>query len=274
MRFIVLGVIIFFALAAGYASLQLAGQGQPAPVTAAAPQPISAVNVFVAKQAIPIGTILTEDMIDQQPWPQHLVLDGFVIADNEKNDLVGMVARSDFQEREPLITSKLGNPNDGNFLAASLDKGMRAVTLSVDAISGVAGFVFPGDHVDVLVTHASGVSGSPNTSEVLLSDVKVLATDLRKNINKGVSDAPSNLTLEVGKDEAQKIKLAEKRGTLSVALRSLKDSDEANTTSPTTLNQLSKLPPGQTTSSGVVVVRGTIPNTPQIMQQTVSPGDQ
>jgi pilus assembly protein CpaB len=262
MRFIVLGIIVLFALAAGYASLQLAGQSQPAPTAGAAPQPISAVNVLVAKQPIPLGTVISEEMVDQQPWPQHLVLDGFITADNKDTNLIGMVTRSDFQEREPLILSKLGNPNDGNFLAASIGKGMRAVTLSVDAISGVAGYLFPGDRVDILVTHATGDnSGSPNASEILIANVKVLATDLRKAGNKTSGEAPSNLTLEVTTDDAQKIKLAEKRGTLSIALRSLKDKDETGVASPTTLKNLSRLQGGQISHNGVLIVRGTVPTT-------------
>ena len=165
MRFVVLGAIVLFALVAGYASLQLAGKSTPQQV-APTQQAISVVDVLVAKQPIQIGTVITEEMVDKQPWPQHLLLDGFVVAGADATNIVGMVARSDFQEREPLITSKLGNPNDGNFLAAALGKGMRAVTLSVDAISGVAGYIFPGDRVDVLVTHTANGEGDRKSTRL------------------------------------------------------------------------------------------------------------
>lgn len=265
MRFIVLGVIVIFALVAGYASLQLAGQA-PQQEVIPAQQTVNVVDVLVAKQPIPIGTVLNEDLVDKQPWPQHLLLEGFVVSGTPEANITGMVARSDLQAREPLIISKLGNPNDASFLAAALSKGMRAVTLSVDAISGVAGYVFPGDRVDVLVTHSAVTNdGAPNASEVLLSNIKVLATELRQTANTKSSNAPpSNLTIEVTADEAQKIRLAEKRGTLAIALRSLKDSDELANTDPTTLSELSKLRADQSPlqSSGVLIVRGTSMSAP------------
>ncbi len=257
MRFLVLGIIVLFALLAGYASLQLVEKAAPPPQSAPAVNQMNVVDVVVAKDAIPIGTIITEDMVDKQPWPQHLVLDGFVVAHDRDTNVVGMVARSDFQAREPLILSKLGNPNDGNFLAAALGQGMRAITVSVDAISGVAGYVFPGDHVDVLVTHATAtVGGGPDASEVLLQNIKVLATELRQG-NK-TNAAPTTITLEVTPEEAQKIRLGERRGTLAIALRSLKDSEQASAPTPTVVGDLSQMRAAKAGEiNEVVIVRGT-----------------
>ena len=113
---------------------------------------VDVTSIVVARQDIPVGKRITEEDIDRQPWPKHLVLEDFVQVGNETG-LIDMVARTPFKAREPLALSRLANPNDPGFLAAQLPKGMRATTISVDAISGVGGFIFPGDRVDVLIRH-------------------------------------------------------------------------------------------------------------------------
>ena len=95
--------------------------------------------VFVAKQEIPVGTVIEREMIDRQVWPQHLVGPGFIVADGDNPpNIVGMVSRSHFQPREVIIRTKLANPDDPSFLAATIPAGMRAVTVSVNGITSVA----------------------------------------------------------------------------------------------------------------------------------------
>ena len=112
------------------------------------------VDVYTAKQDIPIGTIVKQELLDLQPWPKNLVLPDMVVAEApHPGDIVKMITRTPFSKGEPIMLNKLANENDPSFLAASLAEGMRLITVAVDVVSGVGGFIFPGDHVDILLTH-------------------------------------------------------------------------------------------------------------------------
>jgi Flp pilus assembly protein CpaB len=179
-------------------------------------------SVWVARAYIPPGTQITEAMIDRQPWPRNLVLDSFIISDNPA-DVVGKVTRSSIQPQEPLLITKLADIDDAGFLAASLPEGMRAITISIDAITGVAGFVFPGDHIDILFTHSipskgasaaapkapalggmfgqlignaggmGSMPGSASVAEVLAKNIPVLAVNVRKDTSPTLSSSAAGL---------------------------------------------------------------------------------
>lgn len=257
----------------------------PIPSVVVTPQPVvrelPTVDVYTAKKDIPIGAIISQDMLDIQPWPQHLLLPDMI-----KNDpvhpieVVKMVARTPFQKGEPIITTKLANDKDPSFLAASLNPGMRLVTIPVDAITGAGGFVFPGDRVDVIVAHdvALGGSSAPINStgfggkapkkdpftEMLISNVRVLAVNQKAVSHSGeAAMLPTNVSLEVSPTDAQKLALVGNgNGRLSLALCSLKDAKDKDVASepvkPTGVNDLSVLTSsGEEMSSGsVTVVRG------------------
>ncbi|MBV8938853.1 MAG: Flp pilus assembly protein CpaB [Alphaproteobacteria bacterium] len=269
---------------------------------------VATVDVLVARSDIPIGTVLNNSMVDKQPWPKHLVVNDFIVSGAPDSNVEGMVTRSEFHTREPLMISRLAKPNDVSFLAAGLPKGMRAITVATDAITGVAGYIFPGDRVDIVFTHnvpqeapeqMTGVkrndatsSQKPTTSEVLLPNLRVLAVNLRKtevrnpqqpqqSQQQQTVEAPTNITLEMAQDDVKKIRLAEKNGTLSLALRSLQDEGDVSVGVPITLLNLSRaegLPtaealralkwvmpapgaasgarPGEGTADEVIIIRG------------------
>ncbi len=221
---------------------------------------------------------LTPDMLSRQPWPSHLVLSGFVTAGSNATDVVGMVTRSSFQEGEPIILSKLSNPSDPNFLAAALEPGYKVSTIQVDNISAVAGFIFPGDYVDVLVTHdlpvgtqaaqqQVGFEKKESFTELLLTNVKVLAVDDRSTAGQNQAEGgqkrpPSSVSLEVTLEQAQKLRLAQETGYVSLALRALKDRDVVEETTPTSVADLTHTSDDQKNGLGasnqpVRVVRGT-----------------
>lgn len=235
-----IAAVIFAALAA-IIVMRMSG-GEQAPTAAVAPQAVEqkTVNIYIAAKAIPIGSTLTAEDVVAQPWPAHLALDGFIMADGKTN-VVGMVARSPFQVSEPLINAKLANPNDPNFLAGDLPAGMRVVTIPINEVDGVAGFVFPGDAVDVIFTHdvdkwvdapensprsasGSGLSWSSSSgtgpekikqtiTETLLTNVKVLAVDQRSSSagatnEKGELKIPRSASLMVSQSDAQRVLLA------------------------------------------------------------------
>ena len=280
MRFGGLIAAVVFAAIAAVVVLRMSGSDAPAPTVAANPNVVST-NVYVATTPISVGTTITEDMVGAQPWPQHLLLDGFILADGKTN-LVGMVTRAPLQQNEPVTTSKVANPNDPNFLAGELPKGMRVVTIPVNETDGVAGFIFPGDRVDVIYTHdvpkwefppiSNGSSGtsvkgektSETVTETLLTNVKIVAIDQRSS-GAGATDAkgtlvvPKSASLMVSQADAQRVRLAQKTGTVSLALRALADKESADPLVLTKKKDISQSADGggaDSSSDGVKIVRG------------------
>jgi Flp pilus assembly protein CpaB len=157
MRLFMIFIALVIALAAGIAFWLVNSQSEPEPVVVTTPAEPSAPvvqeqTILIARQDIPVGKILDANDIDRQVWPQHLVIEDF-IPDGNDGQVVDKVARTAFKKGQPLIASYLANKDDPGFLAAQLPEGMRAITIPVDAISGINGFIFPGDRVDVLVKH-------------------------------------------------------------------------------------------------------------------------
>ncbi|MBN66864.1 MAG: Flp pilus assembly protein CpaB [Rickettsiales bacterium] len=286
MRSVGLIIAIVVAALAAFLVLRFTGSPEPAPQPAPVvvePQQtdIQTVNVYVASSFIPVGTRIDESMLDTQPWPSHLVVPGFVIGVDEGEKLIGKVTRSAFQPREPIIATKVINANDPNFIAGTLPQGMRMVTISTNVVDGLAGFVFPGDRVDVLVTHRvirEGVrqedlkqlrddEAFEEVTETLLTNVRVLAVDQRSSVtSEGNVIVPSTVSLQTTPEDAQRIRLASSVGQLSLTLRSLEDEDTLENIAATRKSSLSDTTgytPGQTSSANagsyipVTVVRGT-----------------
>ena len=188
-------------------------------------------KVLVAQRALPVGTIITADSISYQDWPKELVKDAYFIegqADMQK--LLGTVVRYPITAGQPITQGGLVAPGDRGFLAAALAPGMRAVTIPVSAKTGVGGFVFPGDRVDLVLTQQ--VTGNDGTaplraSETILRNLRVLATDQATDQDivdgKTVVKAVSTVTLEVTPRIAEKVAVAQELGTISLSLRSIAD---------------------------------------------------
>ncbi len=204
--------------------------GAAAPQAEAAPVEPEGPKVLVAKRGLPVGTIITADAISYQLWPQELVQDAYFI-DGESNmdGLLGTVVRHAITAGEPVTQGSLVSPGDRGFLAAALGPGMRAVTVSVSAKTGVAGFVFPGDRVDLMLTQSiTGEEQALQTTETILQNLRVLATDQSTETTttedgRTVVSAFRTVTLEVTPRIAEKIAVAETMGSLSLALRSIAD---------------------------------------------------
>ncbi|MEZ5690155.1 MAG: Flp pilus assembly protein CpaB [Rickettsiales bacterium] len=264
MKFVFYSVLAVIAVVAAMVSLRFSEQEtkQPAPaVTQNIPVReinIETAQVLVAKNNISVGTIIDSSMVDAQPWPKNLVLASFITGEMARQEVIGKVVRSSIQAGEPFIKSKLANPNDPGFLAAALPPGMHAITISTDAISGIAGFIFPGDRVDILFAHSieGGKSkgiGRASTAEVLGSNIKVLAVNLRSpDPNSPPPVSPNSVTVEVNEELAQRIRLAEKNGTLSLSLRSIYDNG-TDIPNPTGIGSLSNM---SAPSPSLLVVRG------------------
>jgi pilus assembly protein CpaB len=181
---------------------------------------------------MPVGTIITADAVGYQLWPKEMVQDAYFIeGEADMAKLLGTVVRHAITAGEPITRGGLVSPGDRGFLAAALGPGMRAVTVPVSATTGVAGFVFPGDRVDMMLTQAvAGNDGGPElkATETILRNLRVLATDQSTETTtspdgKTVVRAIRTVTLEVTPRIAEKIQVAETLGTLSLALRSIAD---------------------------------------------------
>lgn len=204
-----------------------------APSAQAAPVPVGP-EVMVATRSLPVGTIIDAEALRYQRWPVELVQPAYYIKDDKGGvdpaSLLGTVVRNEITAGQPLTQGALIKPGERGFLAAALGPGMRAVTVAVSSTSGVAGFVFPGDRVDMMLTHevAGGGEGqSLKVTETVLRNVRVLATDQRTSGTDGngkpVMASTSTVTLEATPRIAEKIAVAQTIGTLSLSLRSIAD---------------------------------------------------
>ncbi|HWU04028.1 MAG TPA: Flp pilus assembly protein CpaB [Novosphingobium sp.] len=189
-------------------------------------------RVLVAQRALPPGTIITADAIGFQEWPGNMVRDAyFVDGKVNMNKLIGTVVRFPITAGQPLTNGALVAPGDRGFLAAALAPGMRAITITVSEKSGVAGFIFPGDHVDVMLTQTVKGSGMDSqglsATETVLRNIRVLATDQSTETEsangKTLVHTFHTVTVEVTPKIAEKVEVAQAIGALSLTLRPLAD---------------------------------------------------
>ena len=228
---LLVGALVIAVITAVMAKNMFAGAG--AQQANAAPAVPVGPKVLVAKKALPVGTIIDADSFAFQPWPKELMQAAYYVdgkPDSDLKRLFGTVVRYQITAGQPVTRGSLVGPNDRGFLAAALGPGMRAVTVPVNVSTGVAGFVFPGDHVDMVLTQTvqGGGDGPPlKVSETIVRNLRVLATDQRVD-SKGEDGKTevktfSNVTLEVTPRIAEKISVAQSLGTLSLSLRSIAD---------------------------------------------------
>lgn len=204
--------------------------GAASPQAEAAAIQANGPKVLVAQRALPVGTIITADAMSFQAWPKEMVQDAYYIdGEADISKLLGTVVRFPMTAGEPITQGTLVTPGDRGFLAAALGPGMRAVTVPVSARTGVAGFVFPGDHIDLVLTQTvKGIEGQAlKASETILRNLRVLATDQSTESvivdGKTVVRKFKTVTLEVTPKIAEKIAVAQTIGTLSLSLRAIAD---------------------------------------------------
>jgi pilus assembly protein CpaB len=182
-------------------------------------------RIVVAAAPLDFGAQLSSANVRLQDWPAASVPEGAFVSlpDALKNE---RVALRPLVPGEPVLASNVSGANGRATLAALLPPGMRAVSVSVNEVRGVAGFVLPGTLVDVLVTRrieGEGASGDDLRSDVLLEGVRVLAIDQLASDRQNEPKVARSATLAVSLRDAQRLAIAEKVGTLSLALRRLED---------------------------------------------------
>jgi len=233
---LIVGALVIAIGAAFGVNQMMRGASAPQAHAAAAPE-INGPMILVATRQLPAGTIIGPDSFRFQPWPKELVEKAYFLKEKtEVKTLVGTVVRYPITAGQPLTQGALVHPDDRGFLAAALSPGMRAVTVKVSQEQGVAGFVFPGDRVDVVLAQTIDIDNEKSsypdkqlfTAETIVRNVRVLATDQRYDAEDETGKTPvrtfGSVTLEATPDIAERIAVAQNMGKLSLSLRPLAES--------------------------------------------------
>jgi pilus assembly protein CpaB len=236
---LLLVAIIMGAIAAFMARSFIQGQSQT--VTQATK------TIIVAASSIDVGTVMTDAYIAEIQWHSATLPEGAFTSKEEFLSGNRRYALVPIARNEPILRSKVAETGNGGILSAMLDKNMRAVTIRVDDVSGVAGFILPGSRVDVALIRTETTGEGPTTSSnIFLQNVKVLATDqvTGMTVEKAAQVARA-VTLEVSAEDAQKILIAEKVGKLSLILRQTGNTANAENTRRITDRELLMLGPAK-----------------------------
>jgi pilus assembly protein CpaB len=210
-------IILAVAISMGGSAAYLTGNWlkDQTRVSAAVPP---AGTIVVAAESLAYGTAMTSDNVVEIPWFSNTLPEGAFAV---KDDLLSggrRVVLSPLKRGEPVLRSKITGPGQRASLASLLDEGKRAVTVSVDDVRGVAGFVLPGDFVDIVIIADDGSPKRQSYSDILLEHLKVLAIDQVASEGEGQPTVARAVTVEVTKEQAQKILLATNIGKLSLIL--------------------------------------------------------
>lgn len=195
---------------------------------------LSSRNVVVATTDLSLGAILTSGDLQVKAWPENIIPAGNF---GDVQSLEGRVLRTEVNQGEAILSSKLAPEGSTGGVSSLIPTGMRAVTVGVDVVSGVGGFILPGTKVDVLVTVSTSNKLEDKHTKMILQNVEVLAVDQTYDKHEGEPREVKSVTLLVGPEDAEKLALGATEGKLRLSLRNSADSDLQATTG----QQLSKL---------------------------------
>ncbi len=227
LRVVVIGLVFATALILGLFAYQLTRPGDEIAQVAVAPPVLMA--YLVAARPVPPGTLVrNEDFITKSAVAEELPPGAILDTVESRNDVRGALIRRFVESGKPLLASDFMRPRDRGFLAAVLAPGTRAVSIGVTAETGVAGLIWPGDHVDVILTQELNQSAEQTrpviTSETVLANVRIIAVD--QDIAQGAranstaaGHVGTTVTLQTTVDQAERLAVAGQLGHLSLAVR-------------------------------------------------------
>jgi pilus assembly protein CpaB len=188
-------------------------------------------TIVVAAKPMRFGDELTSGALREMPWPENSLPVGAFgkVADLTSSKRVVLMP---IDTNEAVLASKITGPGQRATLSAMLGEGMKAVTIRVNDVEGVAGFVLPGDRVDILLTRTGEKNNAVN--DVVIQDVRVLAVDQLADQRAEKPSVVKAVTIEVDPTEGQKVALAATVGTLSLLLRKAGDAASVDTRRVTT----------------------------------------
>ena len=197
--------------------------GKPEEVVAAPSR-----EVLVTVTSLPTGSFIRPEHLRWQAWPDGDIAETWVTregglgGEQQIQGLAGAVVRQGIAAGEPVVAGRVVRPGERGFLAAVLHPGMRAVSVAVNATTAASGFIFPGDRIDLLLTHAPG---GRRISETVLTNIRVLATDQSTNDQNATAVVARTVTVEATAHQVEMINVARSIGQLSLSLRSLARED-------------------------------------------------
>jgi pilus assembly protein CpaB len=201
------------------------------------------VPIVLSARSLPVGAVVTDRDLKIVSWPGDAVPSGYI---RSVKDAVGRGVITPLAENEPLLASKMSTKDAGGGLPIIIRDGMRAVSVRVDEVIGVAGFVLPGTRVDVLLTLDKGENRPQAVTRTLLQNVQTLAAGQSVTRDKeGKPQTVTVITLLVTPDDAELLALAAKEGRLQLALRNTLDTLAVSTSGA----RSDKLTPGASSAS-------------------------
>lgn len=230
-------------------------------------QKMETVPVVVAVAAIPRGASITTELVKIRDYPKKMVPSGTLA---KVEDVLDRAVFTPLVKDEPVLDGKLAPKGAGRGMTSLVPKGMRAFTIHTPSVaSGVAGFILPGNKVDVLLTMEVREGRGDSVTTTLLQNLEILAVDQRIDApadNRVDPNLLRSVTLLVTPDQAAKLGLAQNKGSLHLSLRNLTDDQHADT-SPASLAQLQGVreePPAKVVEEPPVkVVEAPKPPTPR-----------
>lgn len=248
--------VVFGLLAVFIAQAWLNGQAERRMRSLEAQKkPVSTNTIVVAKQRLPFGVELTSEQLREVPWPAEALPEGAFAKIADMLSAGKRIVLSPVEPNEPVLSVKITGPGQRATLSALVGEGMKAVSVRVNDVEGVGGFVLPGDRVDVVLTRQMDKGNA--TTEVVLQNARVLAVDQSADDRATKAAVAKAVTLEVDTVGAQKIWLAASVGSLSLLLRKAGE-QSAERTRRVTLDDLSKperVTPERNTSVATVSVQ-------------------
>ena len=244
LRIIMIGLMMVTAVALGLVAYQIANPTRLATATIGSAALVAApavearpttVSYLVASHPVPPGTLARADDFSLKTVEPDKVPPGAVIDSGDtRNALRGSLVRRYLDTGAVLSADDLMRPRERGFLAAVLAPGTRAVSIGVDPVTGVAGLIWPGDHVDVILTQEldtnDGHPGHTITSQTVLSNVRVIAVD--QDIAQGAPASgsatgklASTVTIQATTEQAERLAVGLHLGHLSLAVRAIADDD-------------------------------------------------
>jgi pilus assembly protein CpaB len=225
-RIIMLCVAGLAAIAAALLARGMMGGGTPkVEARIAPPMPMS--DVLIASGNLQPGQALSAEMVRWQKWPTSSVDPSFITRNSVGSigDIVkGTVVRTPLLSGQPITNTSIVHGDATGYMAATLNPGMRAISISISTDSGAGGFILPNDRVDLIMTRKT--DGNRAIASVILSDVRVLAVDQTYKEDKDTRTViGKTATLEVTIEDAEKVARAQSQGVLSLALRPLSNGD-------------------------------------------------
>jgi pilus assembly protein CpaB len=230
-------IVLVIALAAGGVAAMLASGNRTPPETPKGPEPpapLATTDVLIAKSTLARGQVVAEGDVGWQIWPAASATSFIRKSDRPEaaKDFVGAIVRSPVSAGEPITDYKVVAANGRGFMATTLPKGRRAISVDIAPDTDAGGFILPNDHVDVVLTQRQSNNGTGTAdfkTKTILTNMRVLAVDQTIGEKDGQQViVGKTATIQADPQQAETLANARQLGNVSLALRSILDSQSTS----------------------------------------------